>query len=134
MGTKTGLWIDHRKAVVVIVKDTGEEIIQIQSNAEKQLRRTGSTPLQGNFEAQKVPADDSRQRTFTGQLNTYYDEVIASISDAESILIFGPGVAKGELKKRLDENNLSDRISGVETVDNMTDPQIAAKVRQYFAP
>ena len=134
MGTKTGLWIDHRKAVVVIVKDTGEEIIQIQSNAEKQLRRTGNTPLQGNFEAQKVPADDSRQRTFTGQLNTYYDEVIASISDAESILIFGPGVAKGELKKRLDENNLSDRISGVETVDNMTDPQIAAKVRQYFAP
>ena len=134
MGTKTGLWIDHRKAVVVIVTDTGEEIIQIQSNAEKQLRRTGNTPLQGNFEAQKVPADDSRQRTFTGQLNTYYDEVIASISDAESILIFGPGVAKGELKKRLDENNLSDRISGVETVDNMTDPQIAAKVRQYFAP
>jgi len=134
MGTKTGLWIDHRKAVVVIVTDTGEEIIQIQSYAEKQLRRTGNTPLQGNFEAQKVPADDSRQRTFTGQLNTYYDEVIASIRDAESILIFGPGVAKGELKKRLDENNLSDRISGVETVDNMTDPQIAAKVRQYFAP
>ena len=134
MGTKTGLWIDHRKAVVVIVTDTGEEIIQIQSYAEKQLRRTGNTPLQGNFEAQKVPADDSRQRTFTGQLNTYYDEVIASISDAESILIFGPGVAKGELKKRLDENNLSDRISGVETGDNMTDPQIAAKVRQYFAP
>jgi len=134
MGTKTGLWIDHRKAVVVIVTDTGEEIIQIQSYAEKQLRRTGNTPLQGNFEAQKVPADDSRQRTFTGQLNTYYDEVIACIRDAESILIFGPGVAKGELKKRLDENNLSDRISGVETVDNMTDPQIAAKVRQYFAP
>lgn len=133
MSTKTGLWIDHRKAVVVVVSDTGEEIIQIQSNAEKQLRRTGSTPLQGNFEAQKVPADDSRQRTFTGQLNTYYNEVIACIRDAESIVIFGPGVAKGELKKRLAENNLADRIAGVETVDNMTDPQIAAKVRQYFA-
>lgn len=82
----------------------------------------------------KVPADDSRQRTFTGQLNTYYDEVIACIRDAEFILIFGPGVAKGELKKRLAVNNLSDRISGVEKVYNMTDPQIAAKVRQYFAP
>lgn len=134
MGTKNGLWIDHRKAVVVLVTDIGEEIIQIQSNAEKQLRRTGSSPLQGNFEAQKVPADDSRQRTFTGQLNSYYDEVIACIRDAESILIFGPGVAKNELKKRLEENNLGGRVSGVETVDNMTTPQIAAKVRQYFAP
>ena len=133
MSTKAGLWIDHRKAVIVVVTDTGEEIIQVLSNAEKQLRRTGSTPLKGNFEAQMVPADDNRQRTFTEQLNTYYDEVITCMGDAESILIFGPGVAKGELKKRLEENNLSDRISGVETVDNMSDPQIAAKVRQHFA-
>ena len=133
MNTKTGLWIDHRKAVIVHVTATGEEIKQIPSSAEKQLRRTGSTPLQGNFESQQVPADDSRQRTYTGQLNTFYDEVIACIRDAESILIFGPGVAKDELKGRLEENNLGDRVSGVETVDKMTDPQIAAKVRQHFA-
>ena len=134
MSTKAGLWIDHKKAIVVLIKATGEEMIQISSNAEKQLRRTGSTPLQGNFESQQVPADGSRQRIFTGQLNAYYDEVIACIRYAESILIFGPGVAKGELKKRLAVKNLGDRISGVETVDNMTDPQIVAKVRQYFAP
>jgi len=132
MSTKTGLWIDHRKAIIVMLTDTGEEIKQIESNAEKQLRRTGRTPLQGNFESQQVPADDSRQRVFTGQLNAYYDEVIACIGDAESILIFGPGEAKGELKVRLEESNLGDRVSGIETVDNMTDPQIAAKVRQHF--
>src|ERR1039457_1189862 len=133
MSIKAGLWIDHRKAVVVVVTEAGEEINQILSKAEKQLRRTGSTPLQGNFESQQVPADDSRQRTFTGQLNNYYDEVIGCIRDAESILIFGPGVAKDELKERLDGNNLGGRVSGIETVDKMTDPQVAAKVRQYFA-
>jgi len=132
MKTKAGLWIDHRQAVVVIVSDTGEVIKQISSDAEKQLRRTGSTPLQGDFEAQKVPADDTQQRIFTAQLNTFYDEVIDCIRDAESVLIMGPGVAKGELKARLEENNLGDRVSRVETVDNMTDPQVAAKVRQYF--
>jgi ABC-type branched-subunit amino acid transport system substrate-binding protein len=58
--------------------------------------------------------------------------VIASIRDAEAILIFGPGDAKGELKKRLKRNNLSGRIAGLETVDTMTDRQIAAKVRKYF--
>ncbi len=132
MKTKAGLWVDHRQAIVVIVSTTGEEIKQISSHAEKQLRRTGSTPLQGNFEAQKVPADGSRQRVFTGQLNSFYDEVIDCIRDAESVLIMGPGVAKDELKVRLEEKNLGDRIACIETADNMTDPQIAAKVRQYF--
>jgi len=69
----------------------------------------------------------------TEHLNIYYDAVIASIGDAESILIFGPGEAKGELNKRLKRNKLGGRIAGVETVDKMTDRQIAAKVRQRFA-
>jgi stalled ribosome rescue protein Dom34 len=48
-----------------------------------------------------VLVDDSYQRKFTGHLHIYYDAVIASISNAESILIFGPGEAKGDLKKHL---------------------------------
>ena len=67
------------------------------------------------YESQRVPADNSRQRALTGHLNIYYDAVIACIGDAESILIFGPGKAKGELKKRLDKNRLGGRIAGVET-------------------
>ena len=105
----------------------------IISKVEKQLRRSGDSPLKGPYESQQVPADDSRQRTFTGNLNLYYDAVIACIRDAESILIFGPGVAKDELKERLEGNDLGGRVSGIETVDKMTDPQIAAKVRQFFA-
>jgi hypothetical protein len=62
----------------------------------------------------------------------YYDAVIACIRDAEASLIFGPGEAKGELKKRLVENILGGRIIGVETVDKMTDRQIASKVRPHF--
>ena len=80
----------------------------------------------------KRRARDSRQRTLTTHLNIYYDAIIASIRDAEAILIFGPGEAKGELKKRLKKANLSGRIVGMETVDKMTDHQIAAKVRQHF--
>ena len=79
----------------------------------------------------------TRQRTsetqrFTGHLNKYYDQVISYIRDAESILILGPGEAKVELKKRLEREALSGRVVGIETVDKMTDRQIAAKVRQHF--
>ena len=133
MRTKVGLWIDHRKAVIVAVTDKGEEIELIKSKVEKQLRRSGDSPLQGPHETLQIPADDSRQKTFTGHLNIYFDAVIASIRDAESILIFGPGEAKDELKERLEESSLGGRVVGIETVDKMTDRQIAAKVRQRFA-
>jgi len=132
MKTTVGLWIDHRKAIVVAVTDKGEETGLVISKAEKQLRRSGDSPLKGSYESSQVPASDRRQRALTGHLNIYYDAVIASIGDAESILIFGPGDAKGELKKRLKRINLGGRIVGIETVDNMTDRQIAPKVRQYF--
>lgn len=132
MKRAAGLWIDHRKAVIVIVTDKGEETKLIISQVEKQLRRSGDSPLKGPYEAQQVPLDDSRERDFTGHLNIYYDAVTACIRDAESILIFGPGEAKGELKKRLERNKLGGRIVGVETVDKMTDRRIAAKVRQRF--
>ena len=133
MRTKVGLWIDHEKAVVVAFTEKGEEIRLIISMVEKQLRRSGDSPLKGSYDSRQVPADDRRQRTFTGHLNIYYDAVIACVRNAESILIFGPGKAKDELKKRLERNNLGGRVAGIETVDKMTDRQIAAKVRQHFA-
>ena len=132
MKTKVGLWIDHRKATIVTVTDKGEEIGLIISRVEKQPRRSGDSPLKGPYEAHHVQAQDSRQRALTGHLNIYYDAVIASMRDAESILIFGPGEAKGELKERLEKHGLGGRIAGVETVDRMTDRQVAVKVRQYF--
>jgi hypothetical protein len=132
MKTTVGLRIDHRKAIIAAVTDKGEETGLIISKVEKQLRRSGASPLKGPSESYQVPESDSRQKTFTGHLNIYYDAVIACIRDAEFILIFGPGEAKGELKERLERSNLGGRIVGIETVDKMTDRQIAAKVRKYF--
>jgi hypothetical protein len=132
MRTKVGLWIDHRKAMIVVVTDKGEETQLVISKVERQLRRSGDSPLAGAYDKAQVPARNSRQRTFTAHLNIYYDAVLASLRDAESILIFGPGEAKGELRRRLKKANLSERIVGMETVDKMTDRQIAAKVRQHF--
>ena len=132
MRTKVGLWIDHRKALIVAITDKGEEIRLIISKVDKQPGRFDGVRSTTHYESRLVPADDSRQRKLTGHLNIYYDAVIASIRNAESILIFGPGEAKGELKKHLKRAKLDGRIVGIETIDKMTDRQISAKVRQYF--
>jgi hypothetical protein len=44
----------------------------------------------------------------------------------------GPGKAKNELENRLEKKDLGSRIVGIETVDKMTDKEIAATVRQRF--
>ncbi len=124
MKRKVGIWVDHRKTVIVSVTDKGEETSLIRSDMEKHIRYSDSP--------QEDSAEDQRDKRFTGHLNKYYDDIISCIRDAEAILIFGPGEAKGELEKRLESEALSGRIVGIETVDKMTDRQIAAKVRQYF--
>ncbi len=133
MSNKLGLWIDHEKVVIVSITKTEEKIKEILSEVETQPRRTGDSPMKGDYEALKVPADDSYQKALTQDFNTYYDEVISSIREAKSIFIFGPSSAKDELKERLDGNNFGGKVVGIETSDSMTNPQIVAKVRQFFA-
>ena len=78
--------------------------------------------------AQEPPAG----RAATTFLNQFYTEVIEAIRDAEAILIFGPGEAKTELRQHLERARLGSKVIGVETADKMTDPEIAAKVREHF--
>jgi hypothetical protein len=125
MKSEIGLWIDHRQAVIVVVTDAGEETKRIISNMEKRVRFSSGSSEDGSQE-------DVRDRQFGNHLNSYYAEVIAVIHDADSIQIFGPGEAKGELEKRLEHEGLKGRIVDIETVDKMTDRQIAAKVRARF--
>jgi len=126
MKKQAGLWIDHRKAVIVIVSEAGEEIKEITSNMEKHVRFSdGNSSEDGSSE-------DVRDRKFGSHLNSFYDGVIAWVRDVETIQIFGPGEAKGELVKRLEDKGFKGHIVAIETMDKMTDRQISAKVREHF--
>lgn len=123
MPTQAGLWIDHRKAVIVTVSGDGDTTKTIQSDAEEHVRYSG-----GDREP-----EDQRDRRIGHELDRFYDAVIAAIHDTDKILIFGPGEAKGELKTRLERVHGPDRVVAVETTDKMTDRQIAARVRVQFS-
>ena len=129
---KAGVWIDHRNAVIVALSEGAEHTTRIASNVEKHLERGGDRPMKGRYEPLQVPADDSRQRALAGELNVYYDAVIAALRDYDRLLILGPGEAKGELHKRLEQAKLHTKVDAVQTADQMTDPQIAAMVRTHF--
>ena len=124
MSIHAGRWIDHRKALVVIVTNRGEEMHEIPSHIERSTRGKDGTGF-GDGSKQ-----DMRDRKFWTRLNRYYDSIITILRGADTILIFGPGEAKEELVRRLERAGLKERVLAVETVDKMSDRKIAAKVRK----
>ncbi|NTV36882.1 MAG: hypothetical protein HGA53_08010 [Anaerolineaceae bacterium] len=132
MKSEVGVWVDHRKAVIVTIEDEVEVIREIQSNMEKHVRFSSGTHSKDPENPQGSSAEDVRDRKFGDDLGRFYEGVVAFLRGADAIWIFGPGEAKGELEKRLKQEGLGDRIVGVDTVDKMTDAQIAAKTRDRY--
>ena len=132
MKREVGLWIDHRKTVMVTMANEKEETREIRSNVVKNLSLSGVVPANKENLSEMSTAEDVGDRRYENHLNEYYDGVVSLLRNADSILIFGPGEAKVELQKRLEDQNLGERIAGVETADKMTNRQIAAKVRQHY--
>jgi len=132
MKTSAGLWIDHREAVIVFVSAEGETVKVIPSNVEKHQGRVNGLHPAGSSDPLPVSADDRQQNSFTGHLNVYYDEIIAALRGVKSILIFGPGEARGELKRRIEKSKSNESVVEIEAADKMSDRQISAKVRTHF--
>jgi hypothetical protein len=133
MKKEVGLWIDHSKTVMVTIENEVEVTREIRSNMEKHVRFSDGNRLKGANKIQGSTAEDIRDRQFSDHLGRYYEGVVSLIRNADAIWIFGPGEAKIELENRLKQDELGDRIVGIETVDKMTDNQITAKVRDYFS-
>ncbi len=125
MKHNVGLWIDHKKAVIVTVTNEGEEITHLTSDLGKLDRIAGSS--------EEIADESPRSRRFTERLNKYYDTVLMYMRGKVAILILGPGKAKIEFQKRLEARAAGARIVGVEPADKMTDRQIAARVRKQFS-
>jgi hypothetical protein len=131
MSKRFGLWIDHKNAVIVAVGEKGETVSKLESGA-KHLDYRGAPHPKSAYSAQYNQGDDQLDNQFLVHLNKYYERVISALRGADSLYVFGPGEAKGELKKRLAREKSLTRSVRLETADKMTDRQIVAKVRKYF--
>ena len=132
MALDIGLWIDHKKAVIVRLDDEGEEIQQIESGVGGRVRYRGEGRQNRPYGPQHTQGEDQLDNRFTQHLNKFYEQVIAHIRGADAVLILGPGEAKSEFEKRLTQSSVRVRIAAIETAGKMTVRQIAAKVRDFF--
>jgi stalled ribosome rescue protein Dom34 len=131
MATKAGVWIDDKQAIVVLITDAGQQIKKFQSVLEQPARPTSGSRSKNKYTPNDFIAENRRERKLVGSRTKVYDEVLACLRGVDSLLILGPGEAKGEFSKHI-KKKLRGVTVELETTDKLTERQLAAKVSKYF--
>jgi len=124
MSHDVGVWIDHKKAVIVSIAEGQVSSRTLESDVGAHPHYSGSREGGGEKKYEEHHNQD---------LDRYYDDVIGQLGEPDALLLFGPGEAKLQLKERLGRSKgPSERIVAVESTDKLTDPQIVAKVKEHY--
>jgi hypothetical protein len=130
MNQNIGLWIDHKQAFLIWHDRKKVEVIP--SNLEPRTHFSGGTRVGGRYN-QSVDSELRYNDRYKNQLSKYYEQVIATIQNADSIFIMGPGEAKLELERAIKKRkSLIKKLLKIETADKMTRNQMIAYVRDFF--
>ena len=129
-----GLWIDHKKAVIVAASADPVTAVTLESQVGPHDLYSGHAGYPTPNGPQEGRGERSYEAHFGEHLKHYYDQVIVQLGHPDALLIFGPGEAKLQLKERLQHSKSRDACKVVvETTDKMTDGQIVAHVKEHFA-
>lgn len=133
MNREVGVWVDHKKALIVFLDGQAVRTRVIESKVETHVRFAGGSRSSGSPVAQAVASEKKREEKSVHHLDHYYREIIKVIGDPAVLLILGPGQAKTELKTKIERSKRHQKMQvHVEPLDELTDPQIVAKVRAHF--
>lgn len=130
----TGIWIDKRCAKIVILDGGSEELHTIHSSIEEYRPKGGSgTKVKGG--PQDVIQDSKFAHREKQQEKAFFKNVIDFISTSGKVVIFGPAQTGKKLYSEMSESypDVYRKVQEVKTADSMTNNQIKAWVRDYFA-
>ena len=133
MNHEVGIWIDHKKAVIVSASADRVTVKTLTSEVGPHARYSKRAGYPTPDGPQEGGGEKTYEERYGQHLDRYYDEVISQLGQPEALLIFGPGEAKLQLKERLSRSKaLSECVVEVETADKLTDPQVVAKVKEHY--
>lgn len=119
------VWIDHREAHVMHISPDNIELSVVRpAKPHQHLHNKRGADKGGTVGAGRAPEDQN-----------FYHEVVEALKGAQEILIVGPASAKLNLLKHIHSHDqqVVDKVIGVETVDHPSDAQLLVYARKYFA-
>jgi len=129
MGRMAGIWIDHRKAVLVIRDGDNTRISTILSAAGPKLRLSGGARSKTPYGPQDIASEGNRDRRIRGELHHFYLEVARQLKEVDSLLVIGPGEAKQEFAREFSASPAHREVPlELEAADKMKDAQILAHI------
>ncbi len=134
MKKQTGIWIDTQKAFIVKLDETGFETKTILSEIETKERIPGESKEYTRFGNQYFNPEEKKEHKREHEIRDYFRAIVKEISSSDEIVIFGPAMMKKELEKFFrDDKSLKFELRPIESADKMTEKQMIAWVRNYFA-
>ncbi|MBT8185128.1 MAG: hypothetical protein KJN76_09815 [Eudoraea sp.] len=130
---KIGIWLDKKSAFIVTLNGNAPVVDIIESELEFYHPKGGSRS-KTRWGPQEVVQDSRYLEREKHQLKKYFQMVIEKASNADALVIFGPGSTGQKLQKEISIHHpdLAARIAQVEKADSMSDNQKIAWVRNYF--
>jgi hypothetical protein len=133
MSKTIGIWIDRRDAVLVSLEEGSPAVRHVKSAVESPIEMSRGWRSGGTLVAQCVSNEQRDDERRKHRLHAFYQEVIKAAGIVREVFIFGPGKAKQELVKEIEQiKSPPFAISAVEACDKLTEPQIVAKVKSFF--
>lgn len=135
MKKKMGIWIDHKKAIIVSLNGEKENVIEIESNIENAVyhdKEGNKGTFSGSHHGNSETKFDERK---INQLNDFLKEVIAKIKETDELFVFGPAETKTKLEQKIYSEKSFDisKLKSVATADsNMSSNQIIAMVKEFY--
>jgi len=133
MATKAGVWIDYKQAKIVLLSDAGHEVKKILFDIGQPIRKAGSGRSTNKHRPNDFVAEDKLERKLANDRKDYYGNVLTALRGVSSVLILGPGEAKGEFSKQIQAKKVRGLAVELKTADKMTDRQLAKMVSDHFA-
>ncbi|MEO8270959.1 MAG: hypothetical protein ABI557_14645, partial [Aureliella sp.] len=111
----------------------GHEIKKFGAGVAEPFPPTVETRKEHAYTRNDFTPEDRRERKGENENKGMYDDVLEALRGVESLLVIGPGEAKIEFSKHLKAKKVRGVSVELETADKMTEPQLAAKIKNFFS-
>ncbi len=132
MRIAAGIWMDHRKAVTVILRGHDTDTCIIESDAESPTKTSGGHHQVTPFAHQDVVPEDYRKRKYTFERDQYFQRILQRINTANELVLIGPGEAKKEFINYLIKHRSPVRLKECKAVGSMTDKEVVQHTCEAF--
>ncbi len=131
---KGGIWIDRKRAYIITLENNGAQLETVVSKVENTDSDFSGLKDFEKSGAQEIVKDRRVLEIKKHAIKNYFKQIVASLEDLDSIVIYGPADMPLIFSKELATNypNLHKKVVDVLKADSMTENQIKAMVSNYY--